>query len=77
MDIGPEIAWVWNQLDLFITTAVQNDLERVIERTSDIADRFLKAHVGLAEALYRRKPPATAFSAAAWHPSWRTDCVSV
>ena len=54
MDIGPEFARVWNELDRFITTVVQSDRENVIERAMDLADRLVKAQIGLADTLYRR-----------------------
>ena len=34
---------VWNKLDRYITTVVENDRERVVERANDLADRTLRA----------------------------------
>ena len=78
MDIGPEITRVWNELDRFITTVVQSDRENVIERAMDLADRLVKAQIGLADTLYRREwdeVTAPLLSIAAWHKSRRIDCV--
>ena len=54
MGCGREITRTWNELDLFSTTVVRNAREGVVERANDLAERLLKAQIGLAEALYRR-----------------------
>ena len=46
---------VWNKLDRYITTVVENDRERVVERANDLADRTLRAQIHLGEALFKRE----------------------
>ena len=36
-------------------TIVENDRERVVGRANDLADRMLRAQIGLAETLYKRE----------------------
>ena len=55
MDCGVELTRVWNELDAYVATVVENDRERVVERANDLADRMLRAQVGLAETLYKRE----------------------
>ena len=52
MDCGVELTRVWRELDHYVGTVVENDRERVVERANDLADRLLRAQVGLAETLY-------------------------
>ena len=54
MDCGVELTRVWRELDNYVGT-VENDRERVVERANDLADRMLRAQVGLAETLYKRE----------------------
>ena len=53
MDCGVELTRVWRELDNYVGTVVENDRERVVERANDLADRMLRAQVGLAETLYK------------------------
>ena len=46
---------MWRELDNYVGTVVENDRERVVERANDLADRMLRAQVGLAETLYKRE----------------------
>eukprot|EP00439_Symbiodinium_sp_Y106_P072984 s3565_g13.t1 len=55
MDCGPELTRVWSELDSYVGTVVENDRERVVERANDLADRLLRAQVGLTETLYKRE----------------------
>ena len=55
MDCGVELTRVWNELDAYVAAVVENDRERVFERANDLADRMLRAQVGLAETLYKRE----------------------
>ena len=55
MDFGVELTRVWRELDNYVGTVVENDRERVVERANDLADRMLRAQVGLAETLYKRE----------------------
>ena len=55
MDCGVELTRVWRELDNYVGTVVENDRERVVERANDLADRMLRAQVGLAETLYKRE----------------------
>ena len=55
MDCGVELTRVWRELDNYVGTVVENDRERAVERANDLADRMLRAQVGLAETLYRRE----------------------
>ena len=55
LDCGVELTRVWRELDNYVGTVVENDRERVVERANDLADRLLRAQVGLAETLYKRE----------------------
>eukprot|EP00439_Symbiodinium_sp_Y106_P003422 s10927_g1.t1 len=55
MDCGVELTRVWRELDNYVGTVVENDRERVVETANDLADRMLRAQVGLAETLYKRE----------------------
>ena len=80
MDCGAELASVWNELDSYVGTVVENDRERVVERANDLADRLLRAQVGLAETLYKREwnedtAPMLSVSPAR-NEEWWNDCLS-
>ena len=55
LDCGAELTRVWNEHDNYVTTIVENDRERLVERANDLADRMLRAQVGLADTLYKRE----------------------
>ena len=55
MDCGVELTRVWRELDHYVGNVVEHDRERVVERANDLADRLLRAQVGLAETLYKRE----------------------
>ena len=46
---------VWNELDRYITTVVENDREKVVERANDLAKRRLRAQINLGETLFKRE----------------------
>ena len=55
IDCGVKFTRVWRELDNYVGTIVENDRERVVERANDLADRMLRAQIGLAETLYKRE----------------------
>ena len=80
MDCGVELTRVWRELDNYVGTVVENDRERVVVRANDLADRMLRAQVGLAETLYKREwnedtAPMLSVSLA-WNKEWWNDCQS-
>ena len=45
-DCGVELTRVWSELDRYITTVVENDRERVVERANDLAGDTVQERLG-------------------------------
>ena len=55
LDCGAELTRVWNEHDNYVTTIVENDRERLVERANDLADRMLRGPSGPGQTLSIRE----------------------